>query len=345
MNSNLKLFFLLPAVWAFSACTVYRQVPIEVLRTEEVKLPLKENAIAFVSRNFKFNKDTLQNYYMQDRAILKELRTGRRETDSLVVMSCLHAVAAMLKEKGVCDQPVFYPYDIFPPQTGERIIPLPTELVKKMAKPAKADYLLALETITYFFSIDNGMAAHEGFQQVALAGVWNLYNGETGKVVDHKTLTDTLYWNLEDRTDKTVVTPPRLVALQQAAAVMGENYAKRYYSDWEKVERMLIIPPLEDFRQAAALAEQQEWDKAAEIWRKYIAQKYGKLAISACYNLALSAEISDDLPGAATWIDKAVKLASPFKGSDELEYALNYLKIISTRIAGIENISGTSKPE
>lgn len=344
MNSNLKLFFLFPAVWAFSACTVYRQVPIEVLRTEEVKLPLKRNAIAFIYRNFKFNKDTLQDYYLQDGVLLADRSTSKQETDSLVATSCLQAAASLLNDKGISEKPVFYPYGIFPPQTGERIIPLPTDLIKKLAMPAKADYLIVLETITYFFSIDNRMESGEGFQQVKLAAVWNLYNRETGKVEDHKTITDTLYWDL-GQANKSGVTPPRKIALQQAASLMGENYAKRFYADWEKVDRMVIVPPLEDFRQAAALAEQQEWDKAAEIWRRYIAQKYGKLAISACYNLALSAEISDDLPGAATWIDKAVKLASPYKGSDELEYALNYQKIISARIAGIENISGKSKPE
>jgi hypothetical protein len=184
------------------------------------------------------------------------------------------------------------------------------------------------------------MAAGEGFQQVKLAAVWNLYNTETGKVEDHKTVTDTLFWDLDKTSNNSGVTPPRLVALQQAAAYLGENYAKRFYSEWEKVERMLIIPPLEDFRQAAELANQQDWDKASDIWNRYTAGKYGRLAISACYNLALSGEISDDLSLAKKWIDQAVRLASAYRGSDELEYAINYQKIISSRISGIEKVTG-----
>jgi len=338
MKRYLNVFLLLVSVFMLSSCTLYQQIPIEVLRTEEVVFPSKSNALAFVYRNFKFNKDTLQNRYIEDGELKTDRRTGKNETDSLVVMACLNAVASVLKEKGVCDQPVFYPFDIFPPQQGERIVPLPEELIKKMAKPAKADYLVVLETITYFFTrYSEGIDIIE-YQNVPIAAVWNVYNGSTGKIEDHKTTSDTLYWDdqPEGTSGQKTVMPPRLVSLQQAGAILGENYAKRFYSEWEKVERMLIIPPLEDFRQAAAYADQQDWNKAAAIWNKYTAEKFGKLAISACYNLALSEEIRDNLRNAKEWADLAVKLAKSYKGSDELTYALRYREIINDRILRIE---------
>ena len=93
------------------------------------------------------------------------------------------------------------------------------------------------------------------------------------------------------------------------------------------------------------MAGQQEWKKAADIWGRYTSEKFGRLAISACYNLALSMEIRDDLSGAGEWIDQAVKMAKHYKGSDELEYALSYKKIIADRIAGIEKVTGNHKPE
>jgi hypothetical protein len=338
MKKSLKVISQILLVLLFCSCTVYQKIPIEVLRTEEMKLAVAKPNIAFIYRNFKFLMDTLQLYYLQDEALLPDKSNQVEEMDSLVVGDCLQGAANEFKKNGVCDNPVLYPLDIFPRQSGEKVYALPVELIKKLAMPTKADYLISLETLSYFFSKYNWNGTNSPFQKVRMAAIWNLYNGATGKLEDHKTMVDTIYW--ESSTDNGYFTktalPPRIPAMQQAAQIIGENYAKRFYSEWLTVDRMIIIPPLEDFRMAGEYAGKQEWDKAAGIWKKYTDNRFGKLAISACYNLALSDEIGDDLSGSLKWITLATDMAKSYKKSEELKLTRQYQGILKKRLQEIE---------
>jgi hypothetical protein len=337
MKATSNLIFLLLIIPVFHSCTVYRQIPIEILRTEEIKLPETPSNIAFVYRNFKFPNDTMQLYYIED-DVLRSDRSGRtRDIDSMVVSACLLSAANGLKQNNICENPVFYPVDIFPRQTGENIPVLPAELIKKMAVTIKADYLVVLETITYFFYKYHSNGENPGYQQVKLAGMWNLYNGSTGIIKDHKAMVDTVFWDDDTGSAfKTSDLPPRIPALVQAGETFGENYAKRFYAEWIKVDRLLVVPPLEDFRAAGEYVSNQEWDKAADIWKKYADSRFGRLAISACYNLTLSMEISDDLTGASKWINRAVEMAKSFKNSDDLKLCLEYQNLLKKRLLDIQ---------
>jgi hypothetical protein len=327
------------------SCTVYRQVPIEVLRTEEVKLRPAKPRMTFVYRNFKFEVDTLQQYFLENDLLVKDPKTKEKLIDSLVVNACLVSAGRSMKQNGICDDPAFYPYSIFPRQTGDMIIPLPANLVKKLAMPVKADYLVVLETFSCFFSKYYNRG--EGnFQQVKAVAVWNLYDATTGKVEDHKSMADTLSWDLYSSSGKFVKTvlPPRITALQQAAEVFGENYAKRFFREWITVDRTMIVPPLEDFRIAADEANKQEWKKAAAIWQKYSDQRLGRLAASACYDLALAREISDDLAGAVNWINKAASIADSYKNSDEQILISQYQAVLKKRKSEIDKAKESFVP-
>ena len=338
MKKSLKVISQILLVLLFYSCTVYQKIPIEVLRTEEMKLAVAKPKIAFIYRNFKFLMDTLQLYYLQDEVLLPDKSNRVEEMDSLVVGDCLQGAADEFKKNGVCENPVLYPLDIFPRQSGEKVYALPVELIKKLAMPAKADYLVSLETLSYFFSIYNGNGTTNPFQKVRMAAIWNLYNGVTGKLEDHKTMVDTMYWDSysNDGYFTKTALPPRIPAIQQAAQIFGENYAKRFYSEWLTVDRMIFVPPLEDFRIAGEYAGKQEWDKAEAIWQKYADNHYGRLAISACYNLALSHEISDDLTGSLKWVNEAFNLAKSYKKSEELKLTLQYQSILKKRLQEIE---------
>jgi hypothetical protein len=328
-----------------SSCTIYKNIPIEVLRTKEVKLSSSAPKISLLYRNFKFNNDTLQNYFLRNVTLYKDRNNQGKDIDSIVVTSCLQSVANSFVQNSVCHDPVIFPYDIFPRQTGDRIYPLPADLIKKLAKPAQAEFIILLETFSYFFSQTSD--AEEGeFQEVKLAGIWTMYNAVTGEIADRKTITDTVYWNPGDNPGNLAKEkfPPRLPALQQAAEVFGENYAKRFYSNWTKVDRLLIVPPLEDFRLAAEFTDKQQWDKASEIWEKYSDRRFGRLAVSACYNLALVREIKDELDEAVIWINKAMGIAESYRNSDEMELTGNYQKILVQRQHDIEKAEKVINP-
>jgi hypothetical protein len=332
-----KFFIPVIILSILTSCTIYREMPIEVLRTKEVKLPSSVGRIAFIYRNFKYNNDTLQNYYLKAESLVKDLENQGKDIDSIIVTSCLQSAANAFSQNGVCQNPVILPVNLFPRQTGERIHALPADLIKKLALPVKAEYIIFLETFSYFFS-QNGNQWVEEFQEAKLAGIWTMYDAASGETLDRKSMTDTVYWSEPEANGKLKPKnlPPRLPALQQAGEVFGENYAKRFYSEWTKVDRLLIIPPLEDFRLAAEYTDKQQWDKAELIWSRYTDRRYGKLAISALYNLALDQEIKDNLSEALNWITKASELARIYRNSAEEKLTVGYRNILVKRIQEIE---------
>jgi tetratricopeptide (TPR) repeat protein len=326
------IFFLFLALTV--SCTVTREIPIEVWRTSEVKLPLDGKNIGFVYRNFKFDNDTLQRYYLNNDVLVKDFRTRSTDIDSILVSACLNSSAYHFKENHIGNSTIILPSDLFPRQNGEKVHPLPPALIRKLSQTSGVDYLIFLETITYFFSAYSDDESGD-YQQVRMGGIWALYSGESGEISDLKTMVDTIYWTQQEGTDH-IKFPPRFVALKQASEVFGENYAKRFYSDWIEVDRSYFVPPLEDFRIAETYMNEQKWDKAEEIWKRYSDPKFRRLAISACYNLALVSEIRDDLQKAIFWIGKAKEMARSYPHSDELNMSLLYASVLSKRVKEIE---------
>lgn len=331
-----SLLLLMPV---FFACTIYEPIPIEVMRSSEIRLPMEGKQIALLYRNFKFPGDTLQHYYRDGEYLRKVKENQDSHLDSLAVISCLQGAAEVLVSKGSGPAPSVYPIDMMPEVTGEKIPALPPTLVRKIVRPSGADYLISLETFSYFYARFPGNQMEDEFRQVVLAGLWAVYDGHSGGVVDSRQMVDTLYWNKShaDGAGKELL-PPRIPAIQLAAGVFGENYASKFHAGWIKVDRTMIIPPLEEFRLAAAYATEQKWNKAKEIWERFARDHFGKLAITAWYNLALASEINDDLEKAAGYIDKAYETALVYKNKNELQRVLRYREIIGTRLKEIEKM-------
>jgi hypothetical protein len=324
-----------------TSCTIYKDIPIEILRTPESVLPTGQNQIALLYRNFKYTNDTLLQYYRDDEVLKKDKIAQKINSDSIVVLSCLNKVAQLFAEKEVCSQPVIFPVDMMPRIQGGKLNPIPPDLIKKLASSAQTGYVISLETYTYFFVHYSVKTQANESQHVAMAGIWTLYNGNSGVILERKSMTDTVFWDSEAATVTSGAEklPPRLPALQLAAETFGENFASRFYQEWIKVDRLLIVPPLEEFRQAAEFAGEQKWDKASAIWQKYSDDHYGRLAVTACYNLALACEIRDDLATALRWITQAFKLASVYKDQDEMRMVRSYKQILTQRSADIEKFS------
>ena len=79
-----------------------------------------------------------------------------------------------------------------------------------------------------------------------------------------------------------------------------EAYSLYYFEGWD-----------DDWTQAAYLASEMEWKKAADIWMKKIGDgNYTKRAC-ACYNTALAFYMMGDLNLATKWLDRADQLGTP----------------------------------
>ncbi len=339
MNRSSLLFIVTLAL--FSACTVYKEYPIEVYKPGEVNISPDAPYVALIYLNFKYPGDTLQHYYKNDFELYRA-KNDPEDLDSIMVTACLNELAKNLKNNSSFEQVKVFPYSSFDPHTADHLPELPQQLVEQLTSSTGSDVLISLETFSYFFANYPEDANIPASNEVITAAVWGIYDAAQEQLLERKTFIDTVFWNGYDNQgnyQKGYRPPPRLKALEIASALAGENYAKRFHASWQTVERMYSVPPLPDFSDAAYFFEEGKWDKAIALWKKYAGGDNGKLAIYARYNLALGYEMKDDIDLAARWLKAAYNQARKYRNRDEMNMIRKYQKALEIRRKEIKRLN------
>jgi len=272
---------------------------------------------------------------------LKKTKGDPENLDSLLAIYCLNELANKLKAHNRDMEIHIFP-ELFKAHSGARMPVLDANVVEQLADKVDADLIISLETHSYFYAEYSEESAPNP-REVVTADVWSVYNPAIQKVTDHKTMVDTLFWNPYDDAGKLVKNiklPPRINALKIASQMAGENYSKRFFASWESVKRTYSIPPLPDFDAAEKYLVKGDWDNAILLWKRYAADKNGKMAINARYNLALGYEMKDDLDSALQWIDSAKQIAESYKSRNDIKMIDQYQKILTQRKKDIERLNG-----
>jgi hypothetical protein len=324
-------------LYTLNACTIYREVAIEVLRPRELSVG-QGSDVVFLYRNFKYENDTLQNYYRDDYDLRKDKKNDGLNIDSLVSIKALFTLASELQDKDVVNGITVMPFNTLPRITGQKLAPLPKELVQMIGSESASQKLISLETLSWFFSrfTENSDAGES--VEVILAGIWALYDVHSGAIEKHEAMVDTLFWQRRNEDGERIQLPPRVTSLELATEVYAINFAKKFTTSWETVQRLLIIPPVQEFSLAAAYAGENKWEEALELWQRYAPERYGRLSVSARYNTALSYEMLNEIDQAVQWIDQALIQARIYRNKSELKLVQNYKEILAKRNEEIRNL-------
>lgn len=339
MNRHFRLLIFLLA--GLASCTVYKEYPIDVYKPGEVAVPPSANNVALFYRNFKYPADTMQHYYKNDYRLVKA-KNDPEDLDSIMVFTCLNELASEYKTSNTFSEVRIFPYSSFDRHTAEKLPELPPELIRRLASSSGSDVLISLETFSYFFSTYPGDNSTPKSNEVITAAVWGIYDAEMKKLMERKTIIDTVFWNGYDSQgnyQKGYRPPPRLKALEIASRLVGENYAKRFRASWKTVNRMYSVPPLPDFSDAAYYFEEGKWDQAIALWKKYVGENNGKLAINARYNLALAYEMKDKIAMADKWLTAARDLATSYRSKEDLRMIISYQKALDVRKKQIQQLN------
>jgi hypothetical protein len=336
---QLSFWFLAVVLFAVS-CTVYKEYPIDVYKPGEIAVPPNVKNIALITRNFKYKNDTLQHFY-KDNNLLKIAKGDPKNLDSILTNTCLNELAVNLKANKVCNRINIFP-EVFKPHTGTKLPSIDFELINKLTTASEADLLISLETYSYFYSEYSTEANMPKSREVITANVWAVYDPGAKKIIERKTLIDTVYWNSYDEHgnyDKNSKLPPRLSALKIASQMAGENYSKRFTASWVSVKRMYSIPPLPDFEAAEKYLLKGDWDNAILLWKRYATDKNGKMAINARYNLALGYEMKDDMDTAIQWLTAAQQIAAEYRSKEDIKRIAAYQKVLAQRKKEVERLN------
>jgi hypothetical protein len=333
-------FWFLTLALAFASCTVYKEYPIDIYKPGEIAVPPNVENIALIYRNFKYQNDTLQHFYKDDN-LLKRAKGDPKNLDSILVGSCLNELASNLKTKNNYNRIHIFP-ELFNPHTGAKLPALDFDIVDKLTAETETDLIISLETFSYFYSEYSSDAGVPKSREVITAAVWAVYDPAINKTIERKTMIDTVFWNAYDEQgniQKNSKLPPRLTALKIASQLAGENYSKRFFASWQSVKRMYSIPPLPDFEAAEKYLVKGEWDNAILLWKRYAADKNGKMAINARYNLALAYEMKDDLETAIQWLTAAQQIAADYRSKADLNRIAAYQKVLAQRKKEVERLN------
>lgn len=337
MNLPLKYYFAFLLVATLGSCTLYRNVPIEVLQPKVISIPENTN-LALLYRNFKYENDTLRNYFRDDYVIKKDKRNTNLNIDSIVTLNTLNTLAFRLENDHVGNNIQIFPLNTLPRITAEKLAPLPREVIQNLGLTSESQKIIVLETLSYMYSHYSSQTNAGESAEVIMAGIWAVYDALTGAVVKHESLVDTLYWNRTNEDGQRILIPPRFTALELAAEVYAGNFAKKFTTSWETVERLIIIPPVQEFTLAAEYASENKWEDALELWQRYTSERYGRLSVSARFNVALAYEMLDDIDTALEWIDKALVQTRVYRNKEEIKLVQNYQRILNQRKKEIDQL-------
>lgn len=333
-------FWFLMLLLTLASCTVYKEYPIDIYKPGEIAIPPNVENIALIHRNFKYSNDTLQHFY-KDNNLLKRAKSDPKNLDSILVSNCLNELAANLKANINFNRIHIFP-EVFKLHTGSKLPPIDFEILDKLTTETETDLIISLETFSYFYAEYSADAGVPKPREVITVSVWAVYDPAMNNTIERKTMIDTVFWNAYDEQgnyQKNSKMPPRLSALQIASRIAGENYSKRFFASWQSVKRMYSIPPLPDFEAAEKYLVKGEWDNAILLWKRYAADKNGKMAINARYNLALAYEMKDDLDTAIQWLTAAQQIAADYRSKEDLKMIAAYQKVLIQRKKEVERLN------
>lgn len=117
----------------------------------------------------------------------------------------------------------------------------------------------------------------------------------------------------------------RKEAVLQVSNNMGHNYALRILPYRIRVSRQYYVRGTNNFKIAKRRAQTGDWNGAADLWAKEVANPKRKVAGRACYNMGIINEINGDLDSAVEWTSKSY---TDYKNKK----ALQYLNVLNYRI-------------
>ena len=338
-KSTLLWFVLL---FSMCSCISYEKISIEVFTPAKLSLPSGIKKVTLVSRNLKYTTDTLRNYRVINRRLVKD--KIRIDVDSLAKKTCLDSLAGKLTDQNRFDSIIILPVSVWPEIRVKEIRPAVSSWYKNVSEKTGADALILLDMFSCFYSIDDRFDNPQ--VNVVTSNIWSIYDALANKIIDRYTQIDTLYWNGFDDTNtfKKIKLPDKTDAIRLSAGVIGQNYAKRIISDWKLVYRDIMTSRNPELQKALKLAQAGNWDDASVIWQRFSDEKNNRNQIIGFYNLALASEMEGNTDKALGFCALAAKASAGMLRSPANEAVRKYAAILYSRKLEIEKLSQQDGP-
>lgn len=139
---------------------------------------------------------------------------------------------------------------------------------------------------------------------------WRLYRLSDFQSTDY-VFVDTIRYEIDPPTLYPLVADQKVELLRSAMYDAGVQTARRLAPWWTIIERYYFSMGPNGFARASAYLQAGKWQEAAEIWRPMTEVRQKKVAAKACFNMAITCELANNIPAAFDWLRKSEKLGIP----------------------------------
>jgi hypothetical protein len=285
-----------------------------------------------LSRNFKFEIDTLGQLYYYNSKLRKVTDIESRAVDSIAVTRCFETLRKALLESGRFDEIAVYPYSDIEPHKGKNALPLSPQYVKKLCKESNTDAIVSLEMISYIYSLNSGNPSLgiPKMAEVKIAAIWAVYLPGYDSPIDRFKYSDFVRWNEKKQSgeSKRSNVPSRTTGIKLACDIAAKKQSNRLTPYWSKSERVIVGLNGSSWDKAISLAQKYKWDAAASIWLSLTESKNSKQKGAASLDLAIAKEMLGDYDQAAKWSKESMNLLT---GGKLKQLSVDYSELLKER--------------
>lgn len=148
---------------------------------------------------------------------------------------------------------------------------------------------------------------YEAHMEIRVTSGYRIYDPFEEKIIDENEFVDHKAWDRSGDSKREAIgrLPSHRDAVVQAGYYAGEQYAARISPTWRTTRRTIYIGGNDEMKSTKSHVKNDDWKKAASVWKKYVDSDDSKLAARACFNMAIAAEIRGDLDLALEWANKS----------------------------------------
>ena len=331
VNSKYLLFLI-----ALCSCSPYRYISIETYNPAEINFPVEMRRILVVN-----------NALPQDDVPFESSLRRIPESDIIVTDSVAFDFCRTLAET-LSD---FQPFDDVRLLEGcyrKDFSPLSAPIMKRedvelLSDEHEADIVISLDRL--LFRLNEHAESILGIQTqhviyIEISGVLRLYMPGREAPMAAILLTDTVISDLGyDYDDKDLLdllfSADQTNLLRASARYLAYKARTHFIPYWSEDDRWYYVSFESRWKEAAAYAESEKWDKALDIWKAlYEGAKSWKQRARLCSNIALGLEMTGDLAGALEYAKLSHQLMLDHLGADDTltKNQENYITVLTGRL-------------
>jgi len=330
-NANLRYYIILiiPLFWV--GCSPLAEISIQVIEPAKITLPPYVNQVAFLNHSYfpKLQPDDSSGFSQKEVYIL----------DTVINNQIFRGLQDGLNESPLFNLDSIQIIQFRRNDTIDFLDPLSRNQIHALKESEQAEAAISLE----YYRIKDTIGMFEylmdyvAYRQVITNTVWRIYDLSRDTVFDEYILKDTTDWfKLKEDSYSAMENLPEFInSIRTASYNAGLTYGQRISPTWFEVPRYYYTSGGKAMREAGKKAAMQEWEEAAEIWKKLGYQENEKIAAKACFNMALVCEMEDLLIPALDWAIKSyfIKQDRVTKDYiDQLKVRYEKQKVIKTQL-------------